>query len=244
VIDGRLFWLISRLLYDGVFLSIISIASEIGSAEKDPHRHVCETASCQAIKRFLESHYCGESPFGNGPADGCDIRVARKQKINAKLVADFNCTWSDEKKTQVCKLVGQIPVALMKPLDSELRRLGLPISISNDVKYRLLSSTRFSVVEAYYESAKGPNLWLCQVIAVFSDPSKIAIAHEVKYQKTDLDVPLVTTWTPVDIADVNGDGEPEVVLQGDAYEDHWFEVLTVKPDLSTTLLYSGLGYYL
>jgi hypothetical protein len=129
-------------------------------------------------------------------------------------------------------------------LNLELGRLGLPRSEDKEVACRLLSSAHFSVVEAYYESSKGPNLWLCQVIAVFSDPSTISIVREVRYQKTDVDVPRVTTWSPVDIADVNGDGELEVVLEGDAYEDHWLEVVAVKSDLSTKLLYSGLGYYL
>jgi hypothetical protein len=244
VIDWRSFCRKAQFLYAGAFLTIISITPAMGSSEKDPHRRGCMADSCQAIKRFLKAHYCGESPFGNGPADGCDIRVAEGRKIHAELTADYDCASSGEKGTSACKQAGQIPIELSRSLNRELHRLGLPNSGVKDVKYRLLSSTRFSVVEAYYESPHGTNLWLCQAIAVFSDPNTISIAREVRYQKTDVDVPAVTTWAAIDIADVNGDGEQEVVMQGDAYENHWFEVVAVKPDFSTKLLYSGLGYYL
>jgi hypothetical protein len=35
----------------------------------------------------------------------------------------------------------------------------------------------------------------------------------------------------------------EIVLQGDAYEDHWLEVVKFEPD-SLKTIFSGLGYYL
>jgi hypothetical protein len=38
-----------------------------GRAEADPHRPSCTSASCRMIRSFLKAHYCGESPFGNGP---------------------------------------------------------------------------------------------------------------------------------------------------------------------------------
>jgi hypothetical protein len=53
----------------------------------------------------------------------------------------------------------------------------------------------------------------------------------------------VTTWSPIDLADVNGDGHIEVILEGDAYEDHWLEVDNVQ-DGSTHTIFSGLGYHL
>jgi len=42
---------------------------------------------------------------------------------------------------------------------------------------------------------------------------------------------------------VDGDGHMELILEGDAYEDHWFEVVSVK-DGSFKTIFSGLGYYL
>jgi hypothetical protein len=53
----------------------------------------------------------------------------------------------------------------------------------------------------------------------------------------------VTTWSPIDLADVDGDGRVDVILEGDAYEDHWLEVDTVQ-DGSSRTIFSGLGYYL
>ncbi len=90
----------------------------------------------------------------------------------------------------------------------------------------------------------GSKLTLCEVIAVFNDPSELHFLRRVRYQKTDADVPTVTTWSPIDIADVNGDGHDEVVLEGDSYENHWLEVVSVSDTLSMKTVYSGLGYYL
>jgi hypothetical protein len=56
-------------------------------------------------------------------------------------------------------------------------------------------------------------------------------------------VPEVTQWSPVDVADVEGNGIEDVILEGDAYENHWLEVVTVH-DGNVQTIYSGLGYYL
>ena len=120
----------------------------------------------------------------------------------------------------------------------------MPASNDKKVMYQMLQFGDLSIAEASYSHVKGENLWLCQVIAIFSSSSQFRVVRWLRYQKTEADVPTVTTWDPIDIADVNGDGKPEIVLRGDAYEDHWFEVLGVNPDLSTNLLFSGLGYYL
>jgi len=47
----------------------------------------------------------------------------------------------------------------------------------------------------------------------------------------------------VDLVDVDGDGRPELVLEGDAYEDHWLEVVRIE-DGSVKTIFSGLGYSL
>ena len=39
------------------------------------------------------------------------------------------------------------------------------------------------------------------------------------------------------------DGQVDVVLVGDAYEDHWLEVISVGNGTAKTI-FSGLGYYL
>jgi hypothetical protein len=65
----------------------------------------------------------------------------------------------------------------------------------------------------------------------------------VQFQKTNADKPTVTTWFPMGIADVDGDGQLEIILEGDAYEDHWLEVDKMQGG-SFRKIFSGLGYYL
>jgi hypothetical protein len=60
-------------------------------AEKGPHRPDCGSARCRKIKQFLKDHHCGESPFGNGPDDGCDARGPKKRGLGTKVKADFVC---------------------------------------------------------------------------------------------------------------------------------------------------------
>ena len=62
--------------------------------EKDPNRPPCTSARCEATKKFLKDHYCGESPFGNGPDDGCDLRVEKKTVATTKVTAHYKCEWN------------------------------------------------------------------------------------------------------------------------------------------------------
>jgi hypothetical protein len=42
---------------------------------------------------------------------------------------------------------------------------------------------------------------------------------------------------------VDGDGQLEIILEGDAYENHWLEVDKTQNGSFRTV-FSGLGYYL
>jgi hypothetical protein len=84
---------------------------------------------------------------------------------------------------------------------------------------------------------------LCQVIAIIDQNSHVSALRKVPFQKTDADTNTVTTWSPLHLADVNADGQIEIILEGDAYEDHWIEVIAIREELFRTI-YSGLGYYL
>jgi hypothetical protein len=225
------------------FLILTSSIPCLG-AERDPHRPICVSEDCKKVKRFLKTHYCGESPFGNGPEDGCDIRFPKKAQTTTRTEADHRCEWNDEKQWSICKQTGQLPKLLADALRKELQRLGL--KNTNGIKYRVLASNPagLTVAKAAYSSSKGTSLLTCEVLVVFKEPSRLHVLREVRFQETDADVPTVTTWSPLDIADVNGDGRYEIILEGDAYEDHWFEVVSVADDLSTKTVFSGLGYYL
>jgi hypothetical protein len=88
-----------------------------------------------------------------------------------------------------------------------------------------------------------PDIEICEVVAVVDQNAHLTVLRKLPLKKTDVDVPNVTDWTPLDIADTRGDGEVDVILVGDAYEDHWLEVISVR-NASAKTIFSGLGYYL
>lgn len=211
--------------------------------ENDPHRPACTSARCRRIKQFLKGHYCGESPFGNGPDDGCEIRAPHTPSTGVRVAADFECKWVEG--VRECQQHRQPSPELRNILVGELRRLGLPSTVTKQVYFTVWesSSAGGSLAEAYYDNIEHDNLALCQVIAIIDQSSSVHVLRKVRFQKTDADKPTVTTWSPIDLADVDGEGHLDVILEGDAYEDHWFEVDTVQ-DGSSKTIFSGLGYYL
>lgn len=76
---------------------------------------------------------------------------------------------------------------------------------------------------------------LRQVIAIVGHSSQVTVLRTVPLQKTVADKNTVTTWSPFDLADVNGDGQIEVILEGDAYADHWIEVFGIKGGFFKTI---------
>src|SRR5262249_22324633 len=78
-----------------------------------------------------------------------------------------------------------------------------------------------------YQRPVGSDVELCQVIVIIDQSSHVRVLRKVPFQKTNMDVPAMTQWSPIDLADVDGDGRVDVILQGDAYEDHWLEVVSV-----------------
>ena len=79
-------------------MSIFAVIAHVkAQPEKDPHRPACSDAQCRKIKSFLKSHYCGESPFGNGPDDGCEIKGPTKPRTGVEVLADFHCEWNESK---------------------------------------------------------------------------------------------------------------------------------------------------
>ena len=193
--------------------------------ETDPHRPACTSPDCQKVKGFLKAHYCGQSPFGNGPKEGCEIR--------------------DTKHSNTDIDVGQPPPAVRKALIRELRRLGLPETVVGLTNFTFWKSraTHWSAAEASYNIATGSKLTLCQVIVMIDPNSKVTVVRQLRYQKTDADVPRITTWSLLDLIDVDQDSQPELVLRGQSYENQWLEVHSVQNG-SHRIVFSGFGYYL
>jgi hypothetical protein len=159
--------------------------------------------------------------------------------------ADFSCNGNDADGTSKCLQRGQPSPEIRGILIGEMRRLGLPAQADKDVSFIVweAASPGWTLVWADYEHVSGGDLTLCQVIVVIDRSGPPHLLRKVPFQKTDADVPLVTTWFPVDIVDVDGDGQAEIILEGDAYENHWLEVFGMR-DGSFKTIFSGLGYYL
>jgi hypothetical protein len=213
-----------------------------GQAEKDTHRPACTSPRCRTVRSFVNAHYCG-APEGNGPDDSCDIRRPKSHGPGIKVDTAFECKWIEG--IRKCQQHGQPSSEIRNILMGELRRLGLPAKAKGQIYFNVWESpaSGLTLASADYDHSAGNDLWLSQVIVIIDQRSHVSIVRKVRFQKRDADKPTVTTWSLIDLADVNGDGHIAVVLEGDAYEDHWLEVVSVH-DGSIRTIFSGLGYYL
>jgi hypothetical protein len=229
------------LLFVTIAFNIVALGQEGGQPEKDPHRPLCSSAQCRKVKSFVKAHYCG-APEGNGPDDSCQIRQPKK-RLNVKVSANYDCKWVDG--VRGCRQLEEPSLELRGILVGELRRLGLPARAKGRTYFTVWQPTGlgWSLVEAYYDYIEGSDVTLCQVIAILDQNSNLSVLRKVPFQNADADKNTVTTWSPLDLADVNTDGQIEVILEGNAYEDHWIEVVGMR-DGSFKTIYSGLGYYL
>ena len=235
-----------RLLLPALLPVLIAGANLSAQEWKDPHRPPCADARCRRVQSFVKAHYCGESPYGNGPDDGCLIKAPEKPRTGVTVVADFKCEWIERKRKAQCKQSGQPSPVVRDVLTRELRRLGLPAEANGQTYFMVWKSgpSGWTLAAAYYSRLVGrSDIELCQVVVIIDQGSHVVVVRKVPFQKTDVDVPSVTQWSPIDLADADGDGKEDVILEGDDYEDHWLEVVSVQNGVPHTL-FSGLGYYL
>jgi hypothetical protein len=213
--------------------------------EKDPHRPACTDAPCRQISVFLKEHYCGESPFGNGPDESCDLRDREKRSAGVQVIADYSCEYNASRDAAKCTQHGQVTPELRNILVRELRQLGVPSKAPGETFFTVWQSERAAwlLTQAYYSHRIGPDVELCEVVAVVDQDAHVTVLRELPLKKTDYDAPDVTQWDLLDLADTRGDGEVDVILVGDAYEDHWLEVISFHNGSAKTI-FSGLGYYL
>jgi hypothetical protein len=216
-----------------------------GQRGKDSHRPACISAPCQKIESFLKANFCGAAPFGNGPKNGCDTRYAKQLFTGVNVVAAFDCETNVADGRPKCRQRSQPSPAIRSILLREMRRLGLPPKAEKDVYFTVWqpSSAKWLLAAADYGEANGGELALCQVILVINPGGRIQELRKVQFQNTNADKPTVTTWFPMGIADADRDGQLEIILEGDAYEDHWLEVDKMQAG-SFRKVFSGLGYYL
>jgi hypothetical protein len=233
-----------------ILMAALVWASVVGAqvsaeSKKDPHRPACLDAHCREVESFLKAHYCGQSPYGDGPDNGCQIKIPRGPRPGVDVLADADCEWSEAKQTTECAQHGEPSSRVRSILIGELRRLGLPAKVSGQTFFTVWKSTvsGWSLAAASYSRTAGTSLEVCQVIVIIDQGSHVLVLRKLPFQRTDAETPAVTQWSPVDLADADGDGRTDVILQGDAYEDHWLEVVSVGQGSSRTV-FSGLGYYL
>lgn len=228
------------------FVSVF-IASALARAqvEKDPYRPACTDARCRKVRSFLKANYCGASPFGNGPDDGCEIKDQGKPRPGVGVLADYRCEWDQSEQAIQCEQHGEPTPALRKLLVGELHGIGLPANANGQTFFKVWKSghSGWSIAEGYYSRSAGSDVELCEVIIVVDDSSRRIVLRKLPFQRTDVDVPTVVQWAPIDLADADGDGQEEVILEGDAYENHWLEAVSVREGSARTI-FSGLGYYL
>jgi hypothetical protein len=236
----------SFLIKQSLLVALLSVlASLVYATPQDEHRSDCTSAACRKIKAYLKRHYCGKSPAGNGPDDSCDVELPKKAQNGVEVSADYHCEWSEAKQDSVCRQIGQPSASVRRILVDELRLLGLPDNASGEIRFNIMKSlaSGWSVAGADYSHAAGEDLELCEVIVLIDKDSHVAVLRKLPFQKTDIDVPRVTQWSVIDVADVEGTGQLDIVLEGDAYEDHWLEVISLSSGSPQTV-FSGLGYYL
>jgi hypothetical protein len=232
-----------RLLVSAMMLGLMIGGPAKGQDEKDPHRPACTRARCRKIKSFLKAHYCSKSPAGNGPDDGCEISRPKEHAAEIKVAADFHCEWMDGGRK--CQQRGQPSSEVRNTLIGELRKLGLAPKATGQISFTVWESAAagWSLAAATYDHLAGADMTLCSVILIIDQNSHVHVLRKVRFQKTNVDAPMVTTWFPIDLADVKGDGHIEIILEGDAYENHWLEVDALR-DGSFQTIFSGLGYFL
>lgn len=209
----------------------------------ESHRQPCRTTECKAVRAFVKAHYCGESPFGNGPDDSCRIQSLQKKSSGVVVEASSVCSSDDSNGAASCKQIGGISPALGARLLERMHHIGMPGAEDKTVVFFAMRSkkTGWSLVQASLEAAKGSNLNVCFVVAAIDPGGRFHPLREVPFQTTGAEVPTVTVWSAIDIADLNG--QQEFILEGDQYEDHWFEAFSVR-DGAPELDFAGLGYYL
>ena len=160
-------------------------------AQPDPHRPPCTGAECKKIKEFLKDHYCGESPFGNGPEDGCNYKDPVR---GAKLTAGYFCEWNEAEAKSKCLQQGEPSTIARDLLLHELSRIGLPKGASTKVHFRVVQSdSGWSLMSADYDEPAGSFLMVCEVVVAVDPSQQTRVLRETKLQKQ---IPTCPKSTP------------------------------------------------
>jgi len=139
------------------------------------------TAACLKLKEFLKTQYCGESPFGNSPDDGCDTRGRKTHVSTTKIEADYSCEQNQADGTWQCQQKGNPSPEIRKILIEKMRRVGMPAEVETDVHFNVLSSSGSSVslASAGYDHKHGDDIDLCEVIVAIDTTGQGHLIHRL-----------------------------------------------------------------
>ena len=214
---------------------------------KDPHRPACKDARCQKIKAYIQAHYC-EAPVTQDGIDYCYVPHENEGTGNdVAVIASYSCESGGDRCQW--KQSGQPAPQIKATLLREMRQLGQPRAGDQRTYFTVWKSKSagWTLAEGlHYRWIGYPfpgTVTVCQVFLIVDRKSQVTVLHTLPFQETDENQYYVTQWTTLDIADADGDGQPEVILRGDAYENHWFEVFSFENG-SARMIFSGLGYNL
>lgn len=186
-----------------------------------------------ALERRLSAAYCSEDEWGN-----CQLRWPEEPPPR---VAAFDCVWDATVKCTQTLAASPPLVGLAR---DELIKAGLPVGEPRVFVEALRVRADWTVVHAYYHRVSGERMSIASVVLVLRDDGARVVLRMQRFTHTALDGPsAVRLHFVMDVRDVDGDGEAELVLNGEGYEAHWLEVFTLRGE-KWRLLFSGLGYSL
>src|SRR5262249_62123274 len=88
-----------RIIMAALMSALVAGVQLKAAAENDPHRPACVDAKCRKIMSFLKAHYCGESPYGDGPEGGCQIKSPKGPRPDVDVLTGIRCALSEPRTT-------------------------------------------------------------------------------------------------------------------------------------------------